>query len=68
MLDSRIKSYEKQVQNLTDRISEFDIRLAQRRESLERKWYGMEQALGQLNSLGSYLTGQLDSINANWKK
>lgn len=66
MLDSRIKSYEKQVQNLTDRIKEFDVRLALRRESLERKWYGMEQALGQLNSLGSYLSGQITSINANW--
>jgi flagellar hook-associated protein 2 len=66
MLDSRIKSYEKQVQNLTDRIAEFDVRLALRRESLEKKWYGMEQALGQLNSLGTYLSGQITSINANW--
>lgn len=67
MLDRRIKGYQGQVENLKERVKEFDARLALRRESLLKKWYGMEQALGQLNSLSSYLSGQLAGIDVNWK-
>ncbi|PWB71593.1 hypothetical protein C3F09_07675 [candidate division GN15 bacterium] len=66
LMDRRIKSYQDQVQNLADRIAEFDTRLAARRESLQKQFYAMEQALSTYNSIGSYLTSQIESVNRNW--
>jgi flagellar hook-associated protein 2 len=66
LFDRRIRAYQNQIDNLQERIAEFDERLVLRRESLEKKWLAMEEALGQLNSQSSYLTGQLASMNANW--
>jgi flagellar hook-associated protein 2 len=66
LFDRRIRAYQNQIDNLEERIADFDERLAVRRETLKQEWAAMEEALGQLNSQGSYLTGQLASMNANW--
>lgn len=66
LIDRRIKGYEKQLQELKDRITDFDKRLATRREALYAKFYAMEEALSQFNAEGNYLTNQLESMNANW--
>lgn len=67
LFDRRIESYQKQIDQLTDRISDIDERLALRRESLFEKYYEMETVLGELNSVSSYLTTQLAAINNNWQ-
>ncbi|MBN1213693.1 MAG: flagellar filament capping protein FliD [candidate division Zixibacteria bacterium] len=66
-LDSRIRSYQKQVDYLKERVAEFDERLAVRRDTLLQQFYRMEEILGELNSQNEYLTSQLDNINVNWK-
>jgi flagellar hook-associated protein 2 len=67
MLDRRIKGVQNQITFLQQRIDEFDARLALRRESLYKKFYAMEQALGNFSAIGDFLTGQLSNINVNWK-
>ncbi|MCX6835148.1 MAG: flagellar filament capping protein FliD [candidate division Zixibacteria bacterium] len=66
LLDSRITAYENQVENLTERIAEFDVRLAARRQSLLKQFQEMETALAQLSSQGDYITSQVENFNANW--
>ena len=65
--DRRLSSYNAQIKNIAGQIEDIDERLALRRESLFKRFYEMEVALGQLNSESSYLSNQLASINANWK-
>lgn len=66
LIDSRIRAYQNQVDYLAERISDFDDRLAKRRESLQRQFNAMEVALGELNTTSSYLSTQLDNLKANW--
>ncbi len=67
MLDRRIKAVETQIEDLNDQITAFDARLAQRRERLVLQYYAMEQALGQMNSISTYLTTNLANLNTQWK-
>jgi flagellar hook-associated protein 2 len=66
LLDSRIKSYENQVENLTERIAEFDARLVSRRQRLLEQFQRMEDLLAQLSAQGDYITSQVENFNANW--
>ena len=66
MMDRRIKSYQNQVKDLTERITFYDERLAARREILMAKFTAMEAALSDLKSTGDYLTSQMASMNDNW--
>jgi flagellar hook-associated protein 2 len=66
LIDRRIKSYEDQVQNLADRISEFDERLELRRERLLAEYQAMEAVLAEMSSTSNYLTAQIESFNNNW--
>ncbi len=66
LMDRRIKAYQNQIQDLTDRIADFDERLEARRESLQKQFYAMEQALANFSAIGDYLTGQMEVINNNW--
>ena len=66
LMDRRIKAYQNQVTDLANRVADFDKRLEARRESLKRQFYAMEQALANFNSIGSYLTSQIESVNRNW--
>lgn len=67
IFDRKISSVQKQIENLTNRISDIDARLASRRESLYLQFSQMESALSQLKSQGDFLTSQLAGINLNWK-
>jgi flagellar hook-associated protein 2 len=66
LLDSRIRSYENQVENLTERIAEFDLRLVSRRQRLLEQFQKMENLLAQLSAQGDYITSQVQNFNANW--
>ena len=55
------------VVSIREERSLVDERLEYRRQTLYQQFYAMEEALGLLNSESSYLTQQLDAINANWK-
>ncbi len=48
--------------DFTDRIADWDLRLAARREMLTRQFTAMETALGSLRSQSSWLAGQLASL------
>ena len=66
LLDTRIKSYENQVENLTDRIKDFDERLALRRQRLLEEFQQMEGVLAELSAQGDYITAQVTNFNNNW--
>ena len=66
-LDRRIKAYQNQYNELTDRIADIDELLEMRRESLYRQFYEMELVLGELSVQADYLTQQLSSLKTNWK-
>ena len=66
LLDSRIRAYQNQIEYLTERITDFDERLAKRRESLQEQFNAMELALGELSTTSTYLESQLDNLKANW--
>jgi len=66
LFDRRISGYQNQIETLQERISDYEERLEMRRESLFRKFYEMETALGQLNSQSQFLSNQLAIMNANW--
>lgn len=67
MLDRRIKGVENQIKDINAQVKAFDARLAQRRERLVLQFYAMEQALGQMNAIGDYLTTNLANLNSQWK-
>ena len=66
LVASRVRTFEKQAEQLSNRIADFDARLALKRKRLEEKFRAMEDILGQLNAQSNYLTGQLSSMNSNW--
>jgi flagellar hook-associated protein 2 len=66
LLNSRIASYQKQIDNLGARVEEFDERLQLRRERLMKEYQDMESALAEMSALGDSLTSQLANINSNW--
>jgi len=67
LLDRKVISYEKQIEDLTDQISKIDSRLESRRESLYKQYYAMENALAEFKSTSDFLTTQLAGLNSNWK-
>lgn len=62
----RIKSTENQILDLNKRIGVIDERLEIRRQSLVEQFIELEQSLGRLQGIGSFLTTQLDALNVNW--
>ncbi|UCG61974.1 MAG: flagellar filament capping protein FliD [Candidatus Zixiibacteriota bacterium] len=65
--DRRIRSYQNQIDALTERIADIDELLELRRQALYEQFYQMELILGELNAQSQYLTTQLNSLNMNWK-
>jgi flagellar capping protein FliD len=53
--DSLVKSYQ-------DRIAAWDLRLAKRKETLNRQFTGMETALSSLRNQSTWLAGQINSL------
>lgn len=66
-LDRKISATQKQIEHIAERVKEFDERLDLRRESLFKKFFAMEAALGSLNLQSSFLASQLDNLSVNWK-
>lgn len=67
LLTSRISGQEKEVSSLGDQIERWDVRLAQRKATLERTYARLETQLAQLQSQSSYLTSQLASLPTSQK-
>ncbi len=66
LLDRKVISYEKQIEDLTSQIEKIDERLVSRRESLYKQYYAMENALAEYQSTSTFLATQLAGLNNNW--
>jgi flagellar hook-associated protein 2 len=64
-IPSAIQGRESTQRDLTGQIENWDTRLAQRRQLLERQFGQLEVALSRLQSQQAWLTGQIDRLNAN---
>jgi flagellar hook-associated protein 2 len=62
MVTSAIKGRTTSVDRMNDDIADWDVRLEQRRTSLERQYGALEVALGKLQSQSSWLAGQITSL------
>jgi flagellar hook-associated protein 2 len=62
-----IKGRQSEVTDLTNQISDWDLRLADRRATLQAVYTRMEVLLGGLQSQSSWLTGQLAGLTASSK-
>jgi flagellar hook-associated protein 2 len=67
LLTSRISGQEREVSTLGEQIERWDVRLAQRKATLERTYARLETQLAQLQSQSSYLTSQLASLPTSQK-
>ena len=61
-LTNAIKGRSTMVDRMQDDIEGWDVRLAQRKSSLERQYGALEVALGKLQSQSSWLAGQISSL------
>jgi flagellar hook-associated protein 2 len=64
-LTTTIASRNTMIQSLNDQIADWDVRLAQRQETLQNQFSAMEVALQKLQSQASWLNGQISSLQAN---
>jgi flagellar hook-associated protein 2 len=62
MLTQRITGQESEVKSLKEQVERWDIRLDQRRSSLERTYAQLEVRLSSLQSQSSWLTSQLAAL------
>jgi flagellar hook-associated protein 2 len=51
-----------EIDSINDQISNWDIRLASRREALQRQYAAMETALGSMKNKSTWLAGQISSL------
>lgn len=62
-LSSIITSRNNQISSLNDQISNWDVRLAARREALQKQYSDLEVSLGKLKDQSSWLSGQLAGLS-----
>jgi flagellar hook-associated protein 2 len=62
LLTSRITGQQNEVRSLGDQIGRWDVRLAQRKLTLERTYSQLETMLGRLKSQSDYLGSQLAAL------
>jgi flagellar hook-associated protein 2 len=62
ILTARITGQEREVDSLEEQVERWDLRLDQRRETLERTYARLETMLAQMKSQSSYLTSQLAAL------
>lgn len=67
LLTARITGQEDEVGRIADQLERWDLRLEQRRSTLERTYASLETMLSRLQSQSAYLTSQLDSMPSNGK-
>ena len=63
-----VQSQQSVVKDLGTQISDWDDRLAMRRESLEKMYAALETSLSNLNSQSSYLASQIASLTSSTSK
>ncbi len=61
-LTLKIQSHEGMVKNLGEQIASWDVRLASRREGLQKTYAALEVALSNLQSQSSWLSSQISSL------
>jgi flagellar hook-associated protein 2 len=64
-ITSTIASRNTTIKDLTSRISDWDVRLATRQQTLQTQFTAMEVALQKLQSQASWLSGQVASLTAS---
>ncbi|MFL6099044.1 MAG: flagellar filament capping protein FliD [Actinomycetales bacterium] len=64
-ITTTIASRNSTIQSLNDQIAQWDVRLAQRQETLQNQFSAMEVALQKLQSQASWLNGQISSLQAS---
>lgn len=64
IIDRKIKGVQNQVDDIAEQIEAYNKRMEQKRQSLFEKFYAMEEAVGQLNSQGQFLSAQLSSLTS----
>lgn len=62
LLTARITGQQKEVSSLGEQIERWDVRLAQRKATLERTYAQLEVQLSKMQSQSSYLTSQLAAL------
>ncbi|MFB7250941.1 flagellar filament capping protein FliD [Microbacterium sp. NPDC056234] len=67
LLTARILGQESEVATLGDQIERWDVRLEQRRATLERTYARLETMLSQMQSQSDYLSSQLASLSPSSK-
>ncbi len=65
LLTARITGQQNEVKALGDQILRWDVRLEQRKASLERTYARLETMMSQMQSQSSYLASQLDSLRSS---
>jgi flagellar hook-associated protein 2 len=68
LIAGKTRSLQNQVDSMDRQIKDIDDRLANRRITLEKKWYDLEMALAELQTEQDYLSSQLENIQSNWKE
>jgi flagellar hook-associated protein 2 len=61
-ITTAISGHQRTIDRLGDQIADWDVRLAQRKQTLVRQFTDMEVALGKLKDQSSWLAGQLASL------
>ena len=62
---SKVTGQESAVKELGEEIAAWDLRLAKRREILQRQYTAMETALGSLQSQSTWISSQLSSLTSS---
>jgi flagellar hook-associated protein 2 len=62
LLTTRITGQESEVKGLGEQMERWDVRLAQRKSTLERTYARLEVMLSQLQSQSSYLSSQIAAL------
>jgi len=60
-----VKAKDSAIRDLNTQVSNWDIRLADRRKALERQFSNLEVALGKLKEQSNWLAGQLSSLGGS---
>jgi flagellar hook-associated protein 2 len=64
-LTAQVTSDNAQIEDLADKISDWDSILASRKEALEAQWATLETSLQTLNSTSSWLTTAIESLSSS---
>jgi flagellar hook-associated protein 2 len=66
-ISSAVSGRQSTITDLTDRISGWDVRLANKQASLQKQYAALEVALGKLKNQSTWLAGQVSSLSNNSK-